>query len=133
MCDDLLNVIYMKLSFYIDASVPKQFCAKYSSTLVLLIYFIFLMERYFYIFIFRALSLEGRRSKSAFENGLWQVYSSITQLPTSVSVGKEAASWYRFVKARVLFCVLCVRDGVDTSVSTSFRVAVHRSKGLLLI
>lgn len=62
-----------------------------------------------------AQSLEGWWRKSAFRNGLWQEHPSITQLPTSVWVGKKAASWYRFVKAQlqhVHSCVCSVRGMV---------------------
>lgn len=70
-------------------------------------------------FYFWVLSLKGRWSKSAFKNSLWQVHLSITQLPTSVSVGSRQPAGTDLLEydfsARVQSCVLCVEDGLETA------------------
>lgn len=73
--------------------------------------------------------------KSAFQNCLWRVRLSISQLPTSVGVGGEAASWHSFARCaqhRVLFAHLgCQlrRCAADVGWSRSFRPTGRRLWG----
>lgn len=70
--------------------------------------------------------------KSAFQNCLWRVRLSISQLPTSVGVGSKAASWHSFGRC-AQHCVLFAHLGcqlrwgaTDVGWSCSFRPTVRR-------
>lgn len=70
--------------------------------------------------------------KSAFQNCLWRVRLSISQLPTSVGVGSKAASWHSFGRC-AQHCVLFAHLGcqlrwcaTDVGWSRSFRPTVRR-------
>lgn len=53
--------------------------------------------------LFKVLSPKAKWTQSSFKNGLGQVQLSVTQLPTSVSLVKETAGWYRFAKTVLCF------------------------------
>lgn len=52
------------------------------------------------------ISLGDRWRKSDCLNCLWQVHLSISQLPTSVTVGRNAANWHSFCIC-IMSCTLC--------------------------